>query len=226
LNELSLRRDRDAESVDGVYLLWIPLGAGGNGFVRWNGRLYETMAALRQGRDSQRLFHTALDIGLGDDRMIVENAWPSPDDHLENRGVVLTGPVFHQVLGRFRPFRYEVRCWRNGSIADAPHAVDIDRVGDASLGRAIVDLVPKVPQATWGRDVFGTGDMWNSNSVIAFLLAAAGIDMGSISAPAHGRAPGWVAGITAASEDRGPVSRRRQDVSAARSRARPARRCR
>ena len=39
--------------------------------------------------------------------------------------------------------------------------------------------------------------MWNSNSVIAWLLAA-GLPMDGIGPPAGGRAPGWEAGLVAA----------------------------
>ncbi|MDX1450094.1 MAG: hypothetical protein R3246_13650 [Acidimicrobiia bacterium] len=53
----------EAESSDdgsAVLLYWIPLGAGGTGFVRMNGRIYETMLARRQQRRPLALFHTAL----------------------------------------------------------------------------------------------------------------------------------------------------------------------
>ena len=33
--------------------------------------------------------------------------------------------------------------------------------------------------------------MWNSNSVIAWLLASSGLPMDEIGPPAGGRAPGW-----------------------------------
>jgi hypothetical protein len=50
----------------------------------------------------------------------------------------------------------------------------------------------------WGRDQIGAGDMWNSNSVISWLLARAGLDMDGIEPPDGGRAPGWAAGLAAA----------------------------
>jgi hypothetical protein len=40
--------------------------------------------------------------------------------------------------------------------------------------------------------------MWNSNSVVAWLLTRAGIDADAIRPPTGGRAPGWRAGIVAA----------------------------
>jgi hypothetical protein len=40
--------------------------------------------------------------------------------------------------------------------------------------------------------------MWNSNSLISFLLVSAGLDPAGIRLPAGGRAPGWDAGISVA----------------------------
>jgi hypothetical protein len=43
-----------------------------------------------------------------------------------------------------------------------------------------------------------TGDMWNSNSVIAWLIARSRIDAESIHPPTAGRAPGWQSGLLVA----------------------------
>jgi hypothetical protein len=43
--------------------------------------------------------------------------------------------------------------------------------------------------------------MWNSNSVISWLLASAGLDPGGIQPPSGGRAPGWRAGLEIAARD-------------------------
>ena len=40
--------------------------------------------------------------------------------------------------------------------------------------------------------------MWNSNSVIAWLLVRAGLPAEEIAPPAHGRAIGWRSGVLAA----------------------------
>jgi hypothetical protein len=48
-----------------------------------------------------------------------------------------------------------------------------------------------------------TGEMWNSNSLTAWLLARSGHETDS-AAPADGHAPGWHAGLTVAAV-RGPV---------------------
>src|SRR5215204_3474976 len=57
---------------------------------------------------------------------------------------------------------------------------------------------PHMPTPVWGRDELATGEMWNSNSVIAWLIARSGLDVESIHAPAGGRAPGWSAGLIVA----------------------------
>ena len=49
-----------------------------------------------------------------------------------------------------------------------------------------------------GRDDLNTGDMWNSNSLISWLIARSGIETTSIHPPAGGRAPGWQAGLVLA----------------------------
>jgi hypothetical protein len=40
--------------------------------------------------------------------------------------------------------------------------------------------------------------MWNSNSVIAWVIARSGLDTESTQPPAGGRAPGWQAGLVVA----------------------------
>jgi hypothetical protein len=62
----------------------------------------------------------------------------------------------------------------------------------------VLDLVAQVPTPVWGRDELATGDMWNSNSVIAWVIARSGIDTEAIKPPAGGRAPGWQAGLVVA----------------------------
>jgi hypothetical protein len=45
--------------------------------------------------------------------------------------------------------------------------------------------------------------MWNSNSVVSWLLSKAGIPADRITAPRGGRAPGWCAGLVVAARDIG-----------------------
>jgi hypothetical protein len=187
----------DAEaSVD---LYWLPLGAGGHS-VRLNGRIYEAMVARVAGRPPCDLYHSALEVRVpGGGRFVVEQG-PAGRGDGRARGVAARGPVASRWAARFRLFRYEVRCWPDGSIPDAAEAVESPQrlTTDPVRARRLLDLVPGVPTLTWGRDESHVGDMWNSNSVIAWLIAGSGIETGSIRPPAGGRAPGWAAGLTAA----------------------------
>ena len=85
-------------------------------------------------------------------------------------------------------------------IPDVEEAVDSPRplTSEPEIARRVLDLMPLVPTPVWGRDELGTGDMWNSNSVIAWLVERAGLDAGSRQPPAGGRAPGWSAGVDVA----------------------------
>jgi hypothetical protein len=185
----------DALSVD---LYWLPLGAGGQ-FVRMNGRVYEALAARVQHRDRCDLYHSALEVQVGDARYVIEQA-PAWSAREPDRGVVGEGPVGARRLGRFRLFRYEIRRWRDGVIPDRGEAVDSPRRVSSDRDRAqrVLDLVPAFPTATWGRDEQRTGEMWNSNSLVAWLLARSGHDAAAIRPPAGGRAPGWSAGLAVA----------------------------
>ena len=88
----------------------------------------------------------------------------------------------------------------DGRIPDVGEAVDSPRrlTSDPACARRILGLVPQVPTAVWGRDDLKTGDMWNSNSLISWLIAHSGIETTSIYPPARGRAPGWQAGLVLA----------------------------
>lgn len=56
----------------GIHLYWIPLGADGSGFVRFNGRVYEALLARRERRLPLDLYHTALVVGLSEGQYVVE----------------------------------------------------------------------------------------------------------------------------------------------------------
>jgi hypothetical protein len=118
----------------------------------------------------------------------------------EQRGVLAEGPVGTRWAVRFRIFRYEIRRWRDGQIPDVNEAVDSPRrlTDEQTRAQRVLDLVPRVPTPVWGRDELKTGDMWNSNSVTAWLIARSAMDTGSIHPPPGGRAPGWQAGVVVA----------------------------
>jgi hypothetical protein len=181
-----------------VDLYWIPLGAGGR-FVRFNGRVYEAIVAARRRRPRRDLYHTALVVELDGDRYSIEIT-PSPDPDEASRGVVATGAVGSRLLGWMRLFRYEVRCWRGGSIPDLGWAVGgRQRLSDDPwVARRVIDAVSAVPTPVWGRDGLEAGEMWNSNSMIAWVIAAAGLPAEHIQPPPRGRAPGWDAGLAVA----------------------------
>jgi hypothetical protein len=189
------QQGRLAPAVD---LYWIPLGAGGY-VVRLSGKLYETLKALVERRPRLDLYHSALQIWLPDDRFVIECA-AILNLRGEERGVVAGEPVGMSWLGRFRHFRYEIRRWQGGSIPDLAHAVlgPVRAATDVVRAQRVLDLAPSVPTPVWGRDELGTGEMWNSNSLISWLLAHAGIDTDGLKPPAGGRAPGWNAGLVVA----------------------------
>lgn len=198
----------DARAVDAaVDLWWIPLGAGGR-VVRRCGRAYEALAARRERRPPRALFHAGLEVGLGGERWVVE-VTPVRRSDGADRGVVGGGPVGARALGRLRIFRYEVRRWRGGTIPDLAWAVDgaVRVADDAACARRLLDLVPQVPTPVWGRDELGGGEMWNSNSVVAWLLARAGVPAGDLRPPDGGRAPGWDAGVAVAYRGSSRLSR-------------------
>ncbi len=97
-------------------------------------------------------------------------------------------------------FRYEVRRWEGGTIPDLSHAVGgaAPLTEDPARIDAVFDLLPAVPTPVWGRDEMRNGEMWNSNSVVSWVLCTAGFDLAAIAPPGNGRAPGWHAGIAVA----------------------------
>ena len=193
----------------GVDLYWLPLGAGGHS-VRLNGQVFEFLAARLQRRPPCDLYHSALVVRAPEDRFVIESA-PVLRGDGDERGVVAGGPVGTQLAGRFRIFRYEVRRWAGGVIPDIAEAVESPRrlATDSELARRVLELVPSVPTPVWGRDELGAGEMWNSNSVISWLITRCGLDAESIRPPKGGRAPGWHAGVVVARRNEGRSPGRR-----------------
>jgi hypothetical protein len=178
-----------------VDLYWLPLGAGGHS-VRLNGRIFEAIASRIEGRDACDLYHSALEVRVPEGRFVVEQA-PLGDRNGPARGAVVEGPVGTRAAGRLRLFRYEIRCWADGVIPDTAEAVESPRrlTSDLAPARRLIRLVPRVPALVWGRDELGLGEMWTSNSVISWLIASSGLEVGAVEPPSGGRAPGWHAGI-------------------------------
>ncbi|MGH3136276.1 MAG: hypothetical protein ACRDPV_07275 [Gaiellaceae bacterium] len=193
-----------AESRPGVDLYWLPLGAGGHS-VRLNGRVFEAVTARVERRTACDLYHSALEVRVPEGRFVIEQA-PVRDNSGRDRGVVVEGAVGSRRLGRFRLFRYEVRRWRDGVIPDIGEAVESPQrlTGDLLRAQRVLDLVPLAPAFVWGRDESRAGEMWNSNSLISWLIACSDLHGESVNPPAGGRAPGWRAGLV--------VARRRRPI--------------
>lgn len=185
------------ETSFGIDLYWLPLGAGGN-VVRLNGRVYEAIMAAVQRRPRYDLYHSGLQVFVPEGRYTIEQTPASP--HGEERGVVGIGPIGARWAAHLHTFRYELRRWRDGIIPDVNEAVDSPQrlSSEPADAERLLELAPQVPFFVWGRDELAVGDMWNSNSQIAWLIARTGLDADSIKPPAGGRAPGWHAGLVAA----------------------------
>jgi hypothetical protein len=186
------------EPETGIDLYWLPLGAGGHS-VRLNGKVFEAAAACLEHRAPCDLYHAGLEVHAPSGRFVIEQA-PVRDNRGEQRGVVAEGPVGSRWAGKFRIFRYEVRCWQDGLIPDADEAVEspIRLTNDPAVAQRLLDLASRVPTPVWGRDELDAGEMWNSNSMVAWLIARSGLPVESIEPPAGGRAPGWRAGVVVA----------------------------
>ena len=185
-----------------VNLYWLPSARRSQ--VRLFGPIFGPSRRLFKHRRSCDLYHSALEIQLDAARYVIEMA-PAWNERDENRGVVAEGSVGVRGAGRLRLFRYEIRCWLDGRIPDIDEAIDSPRClsTDSEYARRILELVPNVPIGVWGRDKFMTGDMWNSNSLTSWLISRSGLEVGRISPPAGGRAPGWDAGLAVAARDAG-----------------------
>jgi hypothetical protein len=180
----------------GLDLYWIPLGAGRH-VVRLSGKIYEALAAIVQRRRSCPLFHSSLVATTPAGRYVIEMT-EIRDARGQERGVVAEGPVGTRWLGRFRLFRYEIRRWCEGAIPDISYAVEspVRITDDLGITRELLD--PLVSTAVWGGDEMKAREMWNSNSVTAWLLARFELEAAAGRPPSGGRAPGWNAGLAAA----------------------------
>jgi hypothetical protein len=181
-----------------VDLYWLPLGAGGHS-VRLNGRIFEAVVARIEKRPAKDIYHSALIVTVPQGTFVIEMA-PVRDGSGAMRGVVAEGPVGSRWARSLRMFRYENRRWRDGVIPDVNEAVDSPQrlTNDPSLAQRILELVSDVPTPVWGRDELRAGEMWNSNSLISWLIARSGVGVEAVHPPAGGRAPGWRAGLVVA----------------------------
>lgn len=135
-----------------IDLYWIPLGAGGSGFVRVVGKVYEAVKARVDHRKRLALYHTALRVRTSRGLFAVEMMLPSPGGDINSRGVVLVGAVASARLAGLRSFRYEIRCWRNGILLDAePGVLGPQRLSEDPLqARRLLEWANLVPPLIWG----------------------------------------------------------------------------
>ncbi len=197
----------DDAGVARIDILWIPLGAGAHA-ARVSGRIFEGAAAALGGRPRCDLYHSALQVHTREGVYVVEQTPVPAAGDPDQRGVVATGAVGLRWARGLRVFRYEVRRWLGGVIPDAGDAVGGPRpISDnvAEVSR-VLHVVARVPTPVWGRDELDTGEMWNSNSVIAWTLRCGGVDLSDVRPPVGGRAPGWRAGLVIAARQGGAVT--------------------
>ncbi|GIG39273.1 hypothetical protein [Cellulomonas phragmiteti] len=169
---------------------WAAVGAEGH-VARRTSAWWERAVAARERRAPQRLVHAVLEVVVDGTTTRVDMG-PTWGRDAGTRRVVATGPVGSRHLARCALLRYEVR------VADGPGAVPgVLRVSpDVAVPPDVLDALADVPRRTWGRDEAGAGEMWTSNSVVAWVLVRAGVR--SVEPPAGHRAPGWCAGVRAA----------------------------
>ena len=88
-------------------------------------------------------------------RFVIEMTPIRPSDGAE-RGVVAEGAVGAHAAGRFRLFRYEVRCWRDGIIPDM-----FEAVGSPTASSRIPTALGGCSSCAAGSDLpSGVGTSW------------------------------------------------------------------
>jgi hypothetical protein len=145
------------------------------------------------------IYHSALEVRVPGAQYVIESAPIRPSDG-PDRGVIGEGPVGTRWAGRLSLFRYELRVWPGGHIPDIAEGVEspVPLSSSSTDPQRLLTVAPLVPKPTWGRDELDTGEMWNSNSFIAWLITVVGLNSDAIHPPPGGRAPGWEAGVIVA----------------------------
>ena len=179
-------------------LYWIPLGAGGHS-VRFNGRVFEAVAAARQHRPRCDLYHAALVV---DSAAIATRSSSRRRRTPTRRAGASSPPAPSGAATSAAGACSATRCAagaadRSRTSARRSAARPGHRPIRRSPGGCSISSRPS-PTPVWGRDELHAGEMWNSNSVIAWLLATAGLPAERLHPPARGRAPGWDAGLVVA----------------------------
>jgi hypothetical protein len=90
-----------------------------------------------------------------------------------------------------------------GEAVDSPRRVTVDE----AQAQGVLDVVREAPTPVWGRDELRTGEMWNSNSLISWVIARTGLAVETLQPPAGGCAPGWRTGVVVAERAETPLGR-------------------
>ncbi len=180
-----------------IDLFWLPVGAGTPRAQQFSLACWEAVAALLSRRKRAALYHPALKMRQGAVTYTLEL---TPVFVGEPAAPAMTGPVGLRAAGRFKLFRYQLRCYEADSLPDEEWAVEspIRLSTECELVERIREAAATVPPHAWGRRAPGTHEMWTSASVVSWLLTECGIDAGAIALPRGGRAPGWQAGLEVA----------------------------
>ena len=113
--------------------------------------------------------------------------WEAIHARLEHRRPL---DLYHTaLLVRVPEGRFVVNCWPipNKEAVASPQLLS----GDPMVAHRLLELVHSLPSRCGGRDELRTGEMWNSNSVIAWLLARSGLPTDAIRPlPEDGRQAG------------------------------------
>jgi hypothetical protein len=57
---------------------------------------------------------------------------------------------------------------------------------DPRIAQRLWDCVPDLPTPIWGRDELNAGEMWNSNSIVSWLITRSGLQTDTIHPPLGG----------------------------------------
>ena len=181
-------------------LYWLPLGAGGHS-VRWNGRAFEAVAARLKHRSAARPLSLRARSAAARSGAICDRAGSDPGRARQGAGAWLQRGLLVRA-GRGARGSSATRCddGETASIPDVADAVEspLRLTDDPRIAQRLWDCVPDLPTPVWGRDELGAGEMWNSNSIVSWLIVRSGLPIEAIQPPAGGRAPGWNAGIVVA----------------------------
>jgi len=75
------------------------------------------------------------------------------------------------------------------AVSHVAEAVDspVRLSDDEAQAQRVLTSVHQIPTPVWGRAELKTGEMWNSNAVIARVIARSGIPIGAIHPPQEAR---------------------------------------